>query len=413
MRDGSATITELYVYIGRLQAQMASLSSKLDGHCQCHCQPPVSPSRQQRPSNTYTPAAARQRAEGRVKWFSQRKGWGFITRADNGTDVFVHYTAITKPPGQTQRLPVYSGDPVSFFVRPTRRGPEADYVTALSGGDSTWRPHSTHTPQGNASQPPLPPSSREAASAAQVSHHPVAEGGVGCVTAERGCGDADVTSYGFGAAAATQTQRNNAPPLRKSRHTQTPVRLPDRPEPFDLASCAVALHEESPLSGFVPPPLVYTVQKQAASADPVDPARSARDRESEPPKKTAFPRLKPGDPKVTHNICELGPRNYEADCAVAEYLVDNPVDEFQSKNADLVRKAIGVRNAKAHYKWTQGLQPYCHVAVRLAWNDRPLDLYYLASYEDSYLHLVFRPGQWYTEDTAYVCHASRIRPVSS
>jgi len=51
---------------------------------------------------------------GIVKWFNEAKGFGFIQR-DEGTDVFVHYTAIegdgfkTLAEGQTVQFDIYDG----------------------------------------------------------------------------------------------------------------------------------------------------------------------------------------------------------------------------------------------------------------------------------------------------------------
>lgn len=53
---------------------------------------------------------------GRVKWFNEAKGYGFITQ-DGGEDVFVHYSAIS---GQGFRT-LAEGDAVEFEVT---RGPK-------------------------------------------------------------------------------------------------------------------------------------------------------------------------------------------------------------------------------------------------------------------------------------------------
>jgi len=60
---------------------------------------------------------------GRVKWFSNVKGYGFIER-ENGSDVFVHYTAIHSE--GYRRLD--EGDEVMFDIIEGERGPLAQNV---------------------------------------------------------------------------------------------------------------------------------------------------------------------------------------------------------------------------------------------------------------------------------------------
>ncbi len=63
---------------------------------------------------------------GTVKWFDSKKGYGFIT-ADNGQDVFVHYTGIS---GEGFRT-LEEGERVSFNVTESEKGLKAVDVERL------------------------------------------------------------------------------------------------------------------------------------------------------------------------------------------------------------------------------------------------------------------------------------------
>lgn len=70
-------------------------------------------------------------AAGKVKWFNDSKGFGFIER-DGGKDVFVHYTAIQGEGFKT--LP--EGAAVEFELLETDRGPQAANVQVVKGANS-------------------------------------------------------------------------------------------------------------------------------------------------------------------------------------------------------------------------------------------------------------------------------------
>lgn len=60
------------------------------------------------------------REEGTVKWFDDRKGYGFIQR-ENGEDIFVHFSNIQQEGFKS----LDQGDKVSFNVEETERGLQA------------------------------------------------------------------------------------------------------------------------------------------------------------------------------------------------------------------------------------------------------------------------------------------------
>ena len=63
---------------------------------------------------------------GTVKWFNEKKGFGFIQQ-DGGGDVFVHHSAITMSGFRT----LAEGDRVSFEVEQGQKGPSAKNVKKL------------------------------------------------------------------------------------------------------------------------------------------------------------------------------------------------------------------------------------------------------------------------------------------
>ena len=67
------------------------------------------------------------RIKGKVKWFNDAKGYGFITPDDGEKDCFVHYSAIEGSGFRSLK----EGDAVEFEIVDGQKGPSAQNVTKM------------------------------------------------------------------------------------------------------------------------------------------------------------------------------------------------------------------------------------------------------------------------------------------
>lgn len=65
---------------------------------------------------------------GKVKWFNDQKGFGFI-ESETGGDIFVHFSAIKMGGHKT----LVEGDQVEFDVEKSEKGPKAQNVIQVGG----------------------------------------------------------------------------------------------------------------------------------------------------------------------------------------------------------------------------------------------------------------------------------------
>ena len=66
-------------------------------------------------------------AKGTVKWFSDQKGYGFITPDDGSKDVFVHYSAVQGDGFKSLK----EGQAVEFEITQGPKGPQASNVNRV------------------------------------------------------------------------------------------------------------------------------------------------------------------------------------------------------------------------------------------------------------------------------------------
>ena len=67
--------------------------------------------------------------DGKIKWFNDEKGYGFIEQDNGDKDIFVHFRQVNNPSGG--RVSLEDGQRVTFEVGEGQKGPQAENVTPL------------------------------------------------------------------------------------------------------------------------------------------------------------------------------------------------------------------------------------------------------------------------------------------
>lgn len=76
------------------------------------------------------------RMTGTVKWYNEKKGFGFITSDMNSEDVFLHHTALQPQ----EDVPIVTGDRITFTIQKQEKGPVALEVKRFSEENELVRP---------------------------------------------------------------------------------------------------------------------------------------------------------------------------------------------------------------------------------------------------------------------------------
>lgn len=84
-------------------------------------------------------------ATGRVKWFNNAKGYGFVRPDGGGEDLFVHYSYIRMEGYRTLK----AGQPIRYEVKPVDKGNHAINIVLLDDASENGHHHEAMNDEGD------------------------------------------------------------------------------------------------------------------------------------------------------------------------------------------------------------------------------------------------------------------------